>query len=230
MYGAPRIHAELKENGVRVGRKRVARLMAAADLVGVSRRKFVATTVRGGGRQAPDLVDCNFAADKPDVGCRHHLRSDRRKFFVFGGRSRCIVGWAMSSKLVTRLVLDALDMALATRRAHGVIHHSDRARNIPPSSLGSVVGKRVCGPRWARSETPTTTPCAKASSPRWSASLLARQRFKNQTEARTAVFGRPQVAILDGRSARRLRRVRAGTEEWLRRGPNKRIGQQRRTK
>jgi putative transposase len=51
-YGAPRIHAELKENGVRVGRKRVARLMSTAGLVGVSRRKFVTTTIRGGGRRA----------------------------------------------------------------------------------------------------------------------------------------------------------------------------------
>jgi putative transposase len=54
-YGAPRIHAELKENGVCLGRKRVARLMAAAALVGVSRRRFVTTTVRASGRQAPDL-------------------------------------------------------------------------------------------------------------------------------------------------------------------------------
>jgi putative transposase len=66
IYGAPRIHAELAANGVRVGRKRVARLMSQAGLAGVSRRKFVITTVRGDGRQAPDLVECNFTADAPD--------------------------------------------------------------------------------------------------------------------------------------------------------------------
>src|SRR5262249_54666518 len=66
-YGVPRIHAELRANGVRVGRKRVARLMAAAALRGVSRRRFVRTTVRGSGRQAPDLVDRKFTADKPDL-------------------------------------------------------------------------------------------------------------------------------------------------------------------
>jgi putative transposase len=59
-YGAPRVHAELAAKGTRIGRKRVARLMSQAALAGVSRRKFVTTTVRGDGRQAPDLVERNF--------------------------------------------------------------------------------------------------------------------------------------------------------------------------
>jgi HTH-like domain len=62
-YGAPRIHAELAAKGLRVGRKRIARLMAQAGLAGVSRRRFVTTTVRNGGRQAPDLVERNFTAE-----------------------------------------------------------------------------------------------------------------------------------------------------------------------
>ncbi len=66
-YGVPRIEAELAEQGICVGRKRVARLMRAAALAGVSRRRFVTTTVKGGGRQAPDLVDRNFTADRPNV-------------------------------------------------------------------------------------------------------------------------------------------------------------------
>ena len=65
-YGAPRIHAELVANGIRVGRKRVARLMRQAGVAGVSRRRFVTTTVRGDRRQAPDLVDRDFTAEGPD--------------------------------------------------------------------------------------------------------------------------------------------------------------------
>ncbi len=53
-YGAPRIHAELAAKDIRVGRKRVARLMRQAGVAGVSRRKFVTTTVKGNRRQAPD--------------------------------------------------------------------------------------------------------------------------------------------------------------------------------
>ena len=61
-YGAPRIHAEHAAKGLRVGRKRIARLMLQAPLAGVSRRRFVTTTVRDGSRQAPDLVERNFTA------------------------------------------------------------------------------------------------------------------------------------------------------------------------
>lgn len=67
-YGAPRIHAELAEDGVSVGRKRVERLMKAKGLRGVSRRKFVVTTERDPRvRPAADLVDRNFYADAPNL-------------------------------------------------------------------------------------------------------------------------------------------------------------------
>ena len=56
-YGAPRIHAELADEGIHVGRKRVARLMRAEGVAGVSRRRIATTTVRDGARPAPDLAD-----------------------------------------------------------------------------------------------------------------------------------------------------------------------------
>ena len=65
-YGALRVHAELVADGVQVGKNRVARLMHDAGVAGVSRRKFAVTTVRDGGRQAPDLVDRTFTADAPN--------------------------------------------------------------------------------------------------------------------------------------------------------------------
>lgn len=66
-YGAPRIHAELADAGVHVGRKRVARLMRAAGLQGVSRRKRPRTTRRQPvAPPAPDLVKRDFTATGPD--------------------------------------------------------------------------------------------------------------------------------------------------------------------
>src|SRR5947207_6350706 len=68
-YGARRVHAELREGyGVRVGRKRVARLMRRAGLKGVQKRRFRCTTRSGAPeRWAPDLVERNFVADRPDA-------------------------------------------------------------------------------------------------------------------------------------------------------------------
>ena len=131
-YGAPRIHAELAARGTYIGRKRVARLMTQAGLAGVSRRRFVTTTVKDGGRQAPDLVERNFTAEAPDrlwVADITYIPTWAGFLYlavVLDACSRRIVGWSMATSLATQLVLDALNMALATRRPTGVIHHSDQ--------------------------------------------------------------------------------------------------------
>src|ERR1051325_4424011 len=66
-YGSPRIHAELKDEGTDIGRKRVARLMREAGVAGVSRRKWIQTTRRDPAtRPAPDLVDRKFEASGPN--------------------------------------------------------------------------------------------------------------------------------------------------------------------
>lgn len=66
-YGAPRIHAELQDQGIRVGCKRVARLMQAVGLQGVSRRKAPTTTIRSQrDRPVPDLVERDFTAEAPN--------------------------------------------------------------------------------------------------------------------------------------------------------------------
>src|SRR5262245_24887560 len=66
-YGAPRVHAELAAQGIRIGRKRVARLMQAANVQGVRRRKWVTTTTRDPeARPAPDLVQRAFHVGGPD--------------------------------------------------------------------------------------------------------------------------------------------------------------------
>ena len=169
-YGAPRIQIDLAERGYRVGRKRVARLMAAAGIIGVSRRKFMRTTVRGAGRQAPDLVDRNFTAEKLDqlwVADITYVPTSVGFLYlavVLDACSRRIVGWSMATTLAASLVLDALEMALTTRRPNEVIHTPTRAARTRHSSSAGAAGRRMSGPRWARSAMPTTTPCARASS------------------------------------------------------------------
>ena len=108
-YGAPRIHAELAAKGIRVGRKRIARLMLQAGLAGVSRRRFVTTTVRDGGRPAPDVVERNFTAEAPDrlwVADITYIPTWAGFLYlavVLDAYSRRIVGWSMATTLAKQL-------------------------------------------------------------------------------------------------------------------------------
>ena len=131
-YGAPRLQIDLAEAGIRIGRKRVARLMRSAGLAGVSRRRHKITTVRDGARQAPDLVDRDFTAERlntlwvADITYVPTWAGFLYLAVVLDAFSRRIVGWSMATTLHTQVVLDALDMALGQRRPRGVIHHSDQ--------------------------------------------------------------------------------------------------------
>ena len=202
-YGAPRIHAELAAKGLRVGRKRIARLMLQAGLAGVSRRRFVTTTVRDGGRQAPDLVERNFTAEAPDrlwVADITYIPTWVGFLYlavVLDAYSRRIVGWSMATTLAKQLVLDALNMALATRRPRQVIHHSDQGSNIPRSNSVAAAVMPACAPRWARSATPTTMPCARVSSPPSNASCLhgADSRHRLRHEMRSSNWSK--VSTID---------------------------------
>jgi putative transposase len=194
-YGTPRVHAELSEQGERVSRKRVARLMKEAGLQGVSRRRGVRTTVRGPeSRPAPDLVERDFSAPGPDrlwVADITYIATWAGFLYlsvVLDAWSRKVVGWAMATHLRTQLVLDALDMALWQRRPREVIHHSDqgtqytsiafgqrcREAGVRPSmgSVGDAYDNALCESFFA------TLECE----------LLDRRRFRTQAEARMAVF------------------------------------------
>ena len=170
-YGAPRIHAELVARGHAVGRKRIARLMRRAGLRGISRRKGTRTTIRDArARAAPDLVERDFTADAPDrlwVADITYIPTWAGFLYlavVLDAFSRRVVGWSMANHLRTRLVLDALDMALWQRRPDSVIHHSDRDRSTPRSPSASDAGAPACVRPPDRSGIATTTPCARASS------------------------------------------------------------------
>jgi putative transposase len=139
-YGAPRVHAELRGRGVRVGKKRVARLMRRRGLEGVSRRgkRRRTTTPDPAAPPAPDLVKRNFVAERPDqlwLADITYLPTYEGWLFlavVMDVCSRKIVGWAMREDLKSELVVDALGMAVARRRPKpGLIHHSDRGQSTP---------------------------------------------------------------------------------------------------
>lgn len=194
-YGVPRIHAELAEEGVHVGRKRVARLMRAAGLQGISRRRWLTTTIRDrDARPAPDLVERDFESEGPDrlwVADITYIPTWAGFLYlavVLDAWSRKVVGWSMATHLRTELVLEALNMAVGQRQPREVIHHSDqgcqytsiafgrrcREAGVRPSmgSVGDCFDNALCESFFA------TLECE----------LLDRQRFRTQVEARLAVF------------------------------------------
>jgi putative transposase len=145
VYGAPRIHAELRmEHDIRIGQKRVARLMKAAGIAGVRPRKRFKTTIRIPGiTPASDLVERQFKPDKPNVlwvADITYLRTGEGWLYlaaVQDAYSRQIVGWSMTTHMRASLVIDALKMALARRRPPpGLIHHSDQGSQYVSLAFG----------------------------------------------------------------------------------------------
>src|SRR5207253_11177648 len=135
--------AELAALGVHSGRKRVARLMRALGLAGVSRRKGTRTTIRDrDARPAPDLVDRDFTAaapDRPWVADITYVPTWAGFLYlavVLDAWSRRVVGWAMATHLRTALLLEALNLALTQRRPTEVIHHSDQGCQYTSLAFG----------------------------------------------------------------------------------------------
>jgi putative transposase len=196
VYGRPRIYADLKEAGERVGEKRVGRLMKQAGIQGVSRRRRGMKTTRRNqdARPAPDLVERNFSADGPDqlwVADITYIPTWAGFLYlavVVDAWSRRVVGWSMATHLRTGLVLDALNMATWQRQPERVIHHSDQGTQytsiafglrckevgVRPSmgSVGDAYDNAMCESFFA------TLECE----------LLDLQRFPTQAEAKMAVF------------------------------------------
>ena len=193
-YGVPRIQFDLAEAGIRVGRKRVARLMRAADLAGVSRRKFVTTTVRDGGRQAPDLVDRKFVAERQnmlwvaDITYIPTWAGFLYLAVVLDVFSRRIVGWSMATTLHTQVVLDALSMALWQRRAKDVIHHSDQGSQYTSIEFGKRCREAGVRPSMGSVGDAYDNAMAESFFATLECELLDRRRFRTQAEARMAVF------------------------------------------
>jgi putative transposase len=143
-YGMPRIRAELLDVGVVASRKRIAHLMRAAHLQGVSRRRgYTVTTQRNTKeRPAPDLVKRQFAAtDINQLWVADMTYLPIWAGFLYlavltGVYSRKVVGWAFGVRMTADLVITALNMALLTRKPASVIHHSNQGSQYTSVAFG----------------------------------------------------------------------------------------------
>ena len=194
-YGAPRVHQELQEQGARVGRKRVARLMRSAGLQGVSRRKWIRTTERDErNRPAPDLVEREFRADGPDrlwVADITYIPTWSGFLFlavVLDVWSRRVVGWSMATHLRTELVLEALEMAIKQRQPSSVIHHSDQGCQYTSVAFGQRCAQAGVRPSMGSVGDCFDNAMCESFFATLECELLDRYSFRTQAEARLRVF------------------------------------------
>jgi putative transposase len=194
-YGRLRMYAELRDEGWRVNHKRVARLMALNGLQGASRRKKWRTTKRDkDARPAPDLVDRDFTADRPDqlwVADITYVPTWSGFLYlavVVDACSRRVVGWSMESHLRTTLVLQALNMALWQRKPESVIHHSDQGTQYTSIAFGLRCKEAGVRPSMGSVGDAYDNAMCESFFATLACELLERKRFRNQAEAKMAVF------------------------------------------
>jgi len=197
-YGAPRVQLDLRDDhDVRVGRKRVARLMRELGLQGVSRRgKKPRTTVADEkAPPAPDLVNRRFAADAPDrlwladITYVETLEGYLFLAVVMDMFSRKIVGWSMRDDLQAELVVDALAMAVTRRRpAAGLVHHSDRGSQYTSLAFGKTLREsgllQSVGRRGHAGDNAACESCISTLKEEW----IKRHRYQSRDQARLSIF------------------------------------------
>ncbi len=196
-YGAPRVHADLRAGGEKHGRKRIARLMRDAGLVGACHRHGGPTTTRRDkeARPAPDLVDRNFTASGPNqlwIADITYLPTATGFLYlavVLDVWSRKVVGWSMANHLRAELVLDALEMAIGQRRPKDVVHHSDQGSQYTSLAFGKRCSEAGVRPSMGSVGDAYDNAMAESFFSTLEAELLSRRRFASQAEARMACFG-----------------------------------------
>jgi transposase InsO family protein len=133
-YGSPRIMRALRKRGIRIGKKRVAKLMSKQGLIARRKKRFRVTTDSEHDHPiAPNLLERDFSADAPNkvwVGDITYIWTQEGWMYLatmIDVFSRRVVGWAMRPYLSQALAIEAMRRALELRRPEpGLIHHTDR--------------------------------------------------------------------------------------------------------
>jgi transposase InsO family protein len=194
-YGAPRVHAELRRRGKRVARKRVARLMRQAGLVGRCPRRFRRTTVPDPTAPVADLVRRQFRPRAPDqvwLADISYIRTWEGWLYlavILDAYSRNVIGWAFADHLRTELATAALQMALMNRRPRpGVIHHSDRGVQYVSAAYTQVLSVHGLRPSVGRPGTCWDNAVAESFFATLKNELIYVHAWPTRQLARTAVF------------------------------------------
>jgi transposase InsO family protein len=199
LYGSPRIHAALRQQGVRCSRKRVARLMRQQDIHSRRRpkRRVRTTDSRHDRPVAPNLLKRDFSAEAPNekwLGDIVGLWTDEGWLYLaalLDTYSRFIVGWAMSVYRDEALVTDALRMALARRdlpQPADLIQHTDRGSQYTADDYLALLKEHGLQVSMSDTGDPYDNAMMESFFSTLRAELTDLERFATRQAARTAVF------------------------------------------
>lgn len=194
-YGSPRVHRALRQNGRRVGKKRVARLMNQESIVAKRRKKFVATTdSKHDDPIAPNVLEREFDVELPntawvtDVTFVPTLQGWLYLAAILDLCSRRVVGWASSAYNDRKLALDALSCANASRRpCPGLVHHSDRGSTYASGDYRQELTKLAMKPSMSRKGNCWDNAVAESFFATIKGELLDHETFETRAEATAAI-------------------------------------------
>ena len=196
-YGSPRMTLELRAQGERVGRHRVARLMREEGLCGRQNRRYRVRTTDSNHSHpiAANRLATLPVPTEPDrvwVSDLTYVQTGEGWLYLAGVLDRCtrvLVGWAMGSSLETALPLAALMMALHQRRPRaGLIHHSDRGVQYASAQYRSALANHGLLASMSRKANCYDNAVMEAFWSTLKNELIHRQRFATREQARTAIF------------------------------------------
>lgn len=196
-YGWPRVHRALRDEGIHVGRARVARIMRTKGLIGRCRRRWIKTTLSDPDVIAVDLLKRTFGPgtvelDRVYVGDITYIRTWEGWLYlatVIDLASRRVVGWAMADHMRAELVCDALRMALDARRpTPGAMFHSDRGTQYTSTEFTDLLAEHKMIQSLSRPRQCWDNAVAESFFASLKLECIYRQALPTLTHARRAVF------------------------------------------
>jgi transposase InsO family protein len=198
-YGSPRVTAELRDHGLRVNEKKVARVMRKFSIAGIRLRRRVRTTVsEPSATLVPDLFQRDFTAPEPGMkymGDITYLPLENGEFLylatVLDCFSRRVVGWSIADHMRTDLVADALRMAARTRGGldHAVFHSDHGAQYVSRQFAGLCVELGVTRSMGAVGSSADNAACESFHASLKRETLRGARYYGDATACRAAVFG-----------------------------------------
>lgn len=195
-YGSRRICREMRKGCIRCSRRRICKIMRKLGIAPKRRRRFKITTdSKHGFKVYPNLLMRDFqvdAANKAWVSDITYIWTDEGWLFlstVIDLYSRRVVGWSMSESLKSRIAIDALEMAVMSRRpSEGLIHHSDRGVQYACNDYQKALAKRGMKCSMSRKGDCWDNSVAESFFSTLKKELVYRKKFATREQARREIF------------------------------------------